>query len=556
MPEVSASATPSQEGPPAQRQTLGRGHPLSLLALQLERLSPVSRWRAGRLAAAAPSQKTDGTTSSSLVLIMLNERHAKLLEDRGFDIELLDKLGIESSAKLGLDTIAIPIHEAGVKINTKYRTIAGEKRFCQEPGCKPVFWNVDCLTDETLKDQPLIITEGELDAIAAIQSGFGRVVSVPNGAPKTEGQDAGARYKFLENAPKALHQCKEILLATDADRPGLVLMNDLALRLGRVRCRWLKYPAGCKDLGDVLAKYGQREVVETINRAQWFEIDGLYRMAGLPPLPELTPLDSGFPWLKDHWKLREGDLAVVSGVPSSGKTTVVNVIACMMAMRHRWQTVFASFEQVPQRDHRRFLRTWFNAKLVAHQTPEEIDKADAWINHNFLFVVPGDDDEPSLEWVLERLSMAVVRHGVKLCIIDPWNELSHERGEMTATDYVGYALRHLKRFARKHMVVVIVVAHPMKPRRLENGRFPIPCLYDIADSAHWKNRCDVGVIVHRETEEITMVRVEKVRYHDEIGRPGDVYVRYDWHRATFGAAEQPNPPKRKESNGGSFGIDF
>ena len=163
---------------------------------------------------------------------------------------------------------------------------------------------------------------------------------------------------------------------------------------------------------------------------------------------------------------------------------------------------------MPQRDHRRFLRTWYKSKPVAHQTPEEVDKADAWINQYFLFLAPGDDDEPTLEWVLERLSTAVVRHGVKLCIIDPWNELSHERGDMPMTDYIGYALRILKRFARKHSVHVIVVAHPHKMRRLDNGRFPMPCLYDISDSAHWKNRCDVGVIVHREAEETTIVRVE------------------------------------------------
>lgn len=488
---------------------------------------------------------------------MLNERHAKLLEARGFDVEILENLGIELSAKLGPDTIAIPIYEAGVRVNTKYRTIAGEKQFCQEPGVRPVLWNVDRISDETLKDQPLIITEGELDAAAAIQCGFGRVVSVPNGAPVEPEQDAGARYKFIENAPKALNDCKEIILAVDGDAPGIALMNDLALRLGRVRCRWVKYPRGCKDLADALSAFGQRGVVETINRAQWFEIDGLYRMADLPPLPVLTPLDSGFPGLREHWRLREGDLAVVSGVPSSGKTTVVNVIACMMAIRHRWQTVFASFEQTPQRDHRRFLRTWYNSKLVIHQTPEEIDKADAWINQNFLFVGPGDEDEPTLEWVLERLSTAVVRHGVKLCVIDPWNELSHERpGDMSMTNYIGHALRALKRFARKHSILVIVVAHPAKMRRLENGRFPMPSLYDISDSAHWKNCCDVGIIVHRENEETTLVRVEKSRYHDEIGRPGDAYVRYIWQRATFEAAEKPNSGRRAaplEETQGNYG---
>ena len=153
-------------------------------------------------------------------------------------------------------------------------------------------------------------------------------------------------------------------------------------------------------------------------------------------------------------------------------------------------------------------------------------------------MAPGDDDEPTLGWVLERLSSAVVRYGVKLCVIDPWNELSHERpGDMSMTDYVGFALRLLKKFARKHMVHMIVVAHPMKLRRQENGRFPVPSLYEVSDSAHWYNRCDVGVIVYRKDDATTIVRVQKVRYHDEIGTPGDIPCTYVRERATFDYAK-------------------
>ena len=109
-------------------------------------------------------------------------------------------------------------------------------------------------------------------------------------------------------------------------------MNDMALRLGRVRCKWVKYPRGCKDLADVLQAFGQRGVVETINRAQWMEIDGLYRMSELPPLPETPPHDSGFPGLAPHYRLRPGDVVVVTGIPGHGKTTFVNDIAC------RWRS--------------------------------------------------------------------------------------------------------------------------------------------------------------------------------------------------------------------------
>jgi len=42
--------------------------------------------------------------------------------------------------------------------------------------------------------------------------------------------------------------------AVDGDPPGAALLADLALRLGKSRCRWLRYPAGCKDLNDVLAQ--------------------------------------------------------------------------------------------------------------------------------------------------------------------------------------------------------------------------------------------------------------------------------------------------------------
>jgi twinkle protein len=40
----------------------------------------------------------------------------------------------------------------------------------------------------------------------------------------------------------------------------------------------------------------------------------------------------------------------------------------------------------------------------------------------------------------------------------------------------------------------------------------VPTLYDVSGSANWKNKCDVGLVVHRnfETGEVDIV-VEKVR---------------------------------------------
>ena len=469
---------------------------------------------------------------------MLNDRHAKLLEDRGLDAELLERLGVESDSRPGSDFISIPYFDGTAQVNVKRRTIAGEKRFYQDAGARQIFWNVNVIADPTLEHQPLIVTEGEFDAMAAIQAGFGRVVSVPNGAPASAaGEDPSERYRFIDNAPKALGQCREIILAVDSDGPGINLLNDLALRLGRARCKWVRYPRDCKDLGDALRAYGARGVVESISRAQWMEVDGLYRMSELPPLPPAVPHASGFPGLDEHFRLRPGDLTVVTGIPSHGKTTIVNDICCRMVVRHKWPVAFASFEQVPQRDHRRWLRTWYCARRVIDQEARQTAEADDWIDKNFLFVVPAEDDDATLGWVIERMSSAVIRHGIRIVVIDPWNEVEHDRPiDMSLTEYVGKALKTLKKFARKYQVHLFVVAHPMKMRRADNGKYPFPSLYDISDSAHWYNRCDAGIVVYRD-EDRTTVRIAKTRYHDEIGTPGEVMVRYSPDRATYDLAE-------------------
>ena len=197
-----------------------------------------------------------------------------------------------------------------------------------------------------------------------------------------------------------------------------------------------------------------------------------------------------------------------------------------MAQAHGWRTVFASFEQRPKPDHRRALRTFHAQKLEKHMTAEERAAADGWIDDHFRFLMPDDDTETSLDWLLSRLAAAVLRFDASLVVIDPWNELEHIRPQgMTQTEYTGMAIRSIKRFAKKHRVHLIVVAHPAKMMRDRDGKYPKPTLYDIADSAHWANKPDIGVLIWRDGPEPglpTKILVAKSRYHSEIGRPGAI----------------------------------
>lgn len=462
----------------------------------------------------------------------ISEQNFRQLEARGLDVELLENYGVTDSERRGFD-IVFNYAVGSEVVARKHRRITKsetESNFVQDTGAKQAFWNVGAATDETLSQYPLVICEGEFDALAAIQAGFVRTVSVPNGAP-VEGEHEGGRYQYVDAVPV---DCKEIILAVDADEPGKRLLHALALKLGRDRCKWVEYPKGCKDLNDALRLYGIRGVTESIARARWMDVPGLYRMSELPPLPETGSHDVGIPGLEEHYKARLGDFVVVTGIPNHGKSAVTMAIGCHLALRHKWPVAFAAFETRPQIELRRQLRTWYNSAPEKDQHAQELAAADEWIDRWFSFIVPGADDDATLLWLLERLRAAVTRHGVKCIIIDPWNELDHDKPpDMTQTEYIGWCIRRLKKFAMSNLVHLIVVAHPAKMQRDRDGKIPIPNLYDISDSAHWSNKPEVGVIVHRKDEHETIIKVAKSRYHDTIGRPGEISVRFVWQRAAF-----------------------
>ena len=459
---------------------------------------------------------------------MLSERQITILEGRGLDPEILVQNGVDGCPDRGPEWIRIEHKEAGRKVNTHFRTISGEKKFSQEAGGKRIFWNVDCLLDHTLNSQPLIITEGQLDALSAIQAGFQRTMSVPDGAPAAEvGDKETSKYSYLECAA-GLNDVQEIILATDDDTPGHNLLNDLAARLGKARCKWARYPKGCKDLNDALRIFGARGVVESLNRAQWVQVRGVARMSELPPLKDQPVFDTGIPGLWGHFRLRLGDLSIILGTPGSGKTAFINAISAHLALKEGWTIGCASFEQRTQIDHRRNLRTIHSGRRVNEMTVDEIAAADRWIDERFAFMVPEVEDDVTLEYMLERIQVAVLRYGAKLITIDPINEMDHQRPpDMSETDYTGFMLKTFKRMAFRMQIHIMIAVHPAKMLRNRDGSYPIPSMYDASGSAHYYNKSDAGIIVHRPDNEKTLIRVQKTKYHDVMGTPGDTEVKFN-----------------------------
>lgn len=468
----------------------------------------------------------------------LTEAAMDILERRKLNIEKIAELGWKSLEKGdGNIWIKIPYYCKGKQTNSKYRTInKGAKKFYQDVGSEKHLYNCDVIA-EVPKGEPLVITEGEMDCVVALQLGF-FAVSVPDGAPaEAIGDKETPKYDYLDDIPPEI---TNIIIAADSDVPGAALLHDLSIRLGKHRCRWVKYPDGCKDLNEVIYKHGAQAASDTLRSAKHMSIEGLYSYADLPPLPEHRPIKLDVPKFDNHYAIRRADFSVVTGIPSHGKTTFVNWLTFLLAKNHGWHITTASFEQPPQTEHRKNLCRLYHMKPFKSQEAHEISEAESFINDRFSFIVQPDSlEDCTVDWMLERMAAAVNRYNSSMLVVDPWNEMDHQfnSNRTSLTEYVGRSIKEMKHFAKKYQVHVMVVAHPAKQKKMR-GKFEIPTLYDISDSAHWYNKSDQGLIVHRKDADTTVIRIAKSKYHDVLGRPGDVKMVFDDYTGRFRIQEE------------------
>ena len=160
------------------------------------------------------------------------------------------------------------------------------------------------------------------------------------------------------------------------------------------------------------------------------------------------------------------------------------------------------------------------------------------VGESFSWILPDDDADWTIETLLDRAKALVFRKGIRGLVIDPWNELEHDMGDaQSETVYIGNVLKHVRQFARRHGVHVWIVAHPAKLyRERETGNYPVPTLYDISGSAHWRNKADNGIVVWRDFsdgEKAVEVHIQKIRFR-QIGKPGMAKLKYQPATATYG----------------------
>lgn len=413
--------------------------------------------------------------------------------------------------------ICFNYYREGKLVNTKFR--AKGKGFKMVKGAELIFYNLDSIKDE----KTVYIVEGEIDALSLYEAGVYNVVSVPNGASK-----GNQKLEYLDNCWEWFEGKEKIVLFTDGDEAGYALREELSRRLGKDRCYKVNYPENCKDANEVLIRYGKDTLKAVCENIQDFPIEGVLTV-GEDLIDEIyhfwehgypTGVKAGIENLDPLLSFMEGQYTTITGIPSSGKSEVIDEIMAKMTINNGWKWGIASFENQPASIHAtKIMEKLGGGSFAFRSNPDhrlsqmQFEKTLLILHDHYTFVnIPKVD--VSLVGILEIFAELVKKKGIKGFVIDPWNYLeSLIPAGQTETQYISDCLTKIKAFCIQYSCHLFLVAHPTKLKKEANGKYEVPTMYSISGSAHFFNKTDNGVAVYRDFETgIIYWYVQKVRY--------------------------------------------
>ena len=315
---------------------------------------------------------------------------------------------------------------------------------------------------------PLLITEGELDCAAAIESGYSNAVSVPLGAHN---------YHWMEENWDWLEQFDSVILCADNDEAGNAMRKEVATRLGTWRTRFVEIPMDVdghpiKDLNELLYYGGTEMVMDVILNAKETPVDSVIDFADIQAidLSEMDGIKTGFSELdKALYKLFYGTLTIVTGINGSGKSSFLSQLVCNCI--EQGHNVFQYSGELPAFQQ----KTWINYILAGRYNvnryqagnteyykvnPTVQSQIDAFCREKLFIYKDGQSHKP--DDLFNSMEASARKYGAKLFIIDNLTSLSMGSRERDRWDNQESFITRLIAFAVKYQVAPVLVVHPHK----------------------------------------------------------------------------------------------
>jgi len=460
---------------------------------------------------------------------LLSNKVIKWFEGRGISNNTLVKMkiteGKEFMPQTGKEenTIQFNYFINNELINIKYRD--GKKNFKLVKGAEKIFYNID----STVGHDYMVIVEGEMDALSFVEAGISSVISVPNGATVSNNN-----LEYLDNCIDYFENKEKIILAVDQDEAGENLKQELIRRLGAEACYTCDFGV-YKDANEFLIHNSRNMLSDVIKNASAVPIENVLTLKDVDDeLQEFIEegfkpgYQIGLDNFDSIFSTYTGQFITVTGVPSSGKSDFVDRMVVGYQLKYGWKTAFASPENKPTFLHAhklmRKIGDWMPTKEDINTTKwEEVSNV---INDNFFFI---ENERYDLDSVLSKGAQLVKRKGIKCLVIDPYNKVKmNGAAAMSIPDATMEYLTRIEAFAKKYDVLVIVVAHPTKMYKKDDGTLDEPNMYNIKGGGEWYDASYHGLLVHRNYEKKTVkVKVLKVKFQNLGENQAEAHFKWD-----------------------------
>lgn len=446
----------------------------------------------------------------------LSDNVVKWFESRSIGQDVIKRMriteGIEYMPQINkeINTIQFNYFINNELINVKYRD--GQKNFKLYKGAEKVFYNLDNIVGH----DDCIIVEGEMDALSFIQAGHNNVVSVPNGATTNRNN-----LDYLDNCIEYFEDKNRIYIAVDNDEAGQALKQELVRRLGAEYCYIITFE-DCKDANEYLSKHGSAKLRNRVSLADPVPLEHVITINDVEKdLHDFVEngfkpgFQIGLENFDSIFSTYTGQFITVTGVPSSGKSDFVDRMVVGYNLKYGWKTAYASPENQPVylHGHKLIRKLWGSMPTKQDIGSDKWNNITSHINDNFYFI---DMERYDLDAVLRKGAELVKRKGIKCLVIDPYNKVKMaDSAHLSVVDYTMEYLTRIDAFCKKYDVLVIIVAHPTKMHKRDDGEIEEPTMYNIKGGGEWYDASYHGLLVHRNYSMGTVkVKVLKVKFQN------------------------------------------
>lgn len=359
-----------------------------------------------------------------------------------------------------------------------------------ERNCKHILFGMDQAQDYT---KPLVITEGQMDALALATAGIVNPVSVPNGATSFD--------NWMQNCGDYLQKFDKVIVFGDFEKGKRTLIDEIDRRLTNVSAVRIEDYLGEKDANDILRKFGPEQLRKAIENAEPIPVNSIKRLADVEAvdLESCPHICTGFASLDEVLGgIYAGQLMVLSGRRGEGKSTFMSQIVAN-ALDKGYSVLAYSGELAGFH-----FREWLDKQLAgAHNMdmskftgkttiPADIRKSigDWYRDRMFIF-----DDAAETDTLLADVERFVKRNNIKLVCLDNLMSAMESRAGDDIYQAQGNFVGKVKKICMRTGCCAILVCHPRKTNAGDIGND------DISGSADITNKADIVCTYSRAGED-------------------------------------------------------